>query len=171
MAITAGLTIPCEARSGGLKELYFANKADVTSFTLSAEKYIAVVMVAGKIFYKFEFEQLTAERRENGSRANGSTKVEHEIEFLLPKLTSTNRNAIQALLDACCGLICIAVDANNLKWVVGYSETFTTTMPLKTSSDATKSGKNFTDLNGSVIILKSEDTSKDVEFTGSIPLT
>ena len=98
MGLTSGLTIACEPRSGSVVELYFANKEDVTSFTYSAGKYTAVTMATGKLFYKFEFEAFTAERREDGSRVNGSTLYKHAIEFLIPKLTTTNRDAVQALI-------------------------------------------------------------------------
>jgi len=171
MGLSSGLTIACEPRSGSVVELYFANKDDVTSFTYSGGKYTAVTMVAGKVFYKFEFEEFTAERREDGSRVNGSTLYKHAIEFLIPKPNSINRDAVQSLMDAsCCGVICISKDGNGLKWVTGYSENFKTQMALKVQSDATKSGKSFTDMNASTIILNNEDTTKDVEFTGSIPV-
>lgn len=151
--------------------MYLANRDDVTSFTFAGGKYTTAVMNGGAVFFEFEFEQDTAERRENGVRENGSSKYTHEIEFFVPKLTSDNRDRLQELMDAsACGVIAIAEDSNGLLWVVGYSEAFLKKRALKLQSDASLSGKAFTDLNGSTVILLSEDTEKDVEFTGTVPV-
>lgn len=171
MSLTTGLSNPCESRSGGLLQLWIANAVDVTSFTKTGELYSAVTMVGGKVFYLFEFEQDTAERRENVVRENGSGKVTHEIEWFTPKLTQESRDRLQEILEgSSCGFVVIAEDANNNKWVVGYSEKFLKKRPLKLQSDASLSGKVFTDLTGSTVILMSEDTEKDRTFTGSVPV-
>lgn len=171
MTLTAGLTQPCEARSGGLIEVFFANVNDVTSFTFAGGVYTGVTMVATKVFFKFEFEQDTAERREVGTRENGSSKYAHDVEIFLAKLKTALRDRLQEVMDAsACGMIAIVKDANGLFWVVGYSEKFLKERPLKLLSDTTGSGKLLTDLNGSTLIVQSEDISKDVEFTGTVPV-
>lgn len=171
MSLTAGLSLPCEIRSGGLLKVWLANAVDVDSFTKVAELYTAVTMVGGKVFYEFEFEQDTAESRENVIRENGSGKATHEVEWFTPKLTQTNRDRLQEILEgSSCGIIAIVEDANNNKWVVGYSEKYLKKRALKLQSDASLSGKGFTDLTGSTVILMSEDTEKARTFTGSVPV-
>jgi hypothetical protein len=171
MSLTAGLTIPCENRAGGLIKVYLANVDDVTSFTFAGGVYTGATMAGGAVFFEFEFEIDTAERRENGVRENGSGKYTHEVEMFLPKLNSTLRDRMQEIMDAsACGVIAIVEDSNSLKWVVGYSEGYLKKRPLKLQSDASLSGKTFTDLNGATIILQSDDTTKDVEFTGVVPV-
>lgn len=171
MSITAGLSIPCEVRSGGLLKLFLANVDDIVSFTKTGELYSGVNMVGGKVFFEFEFEQDTAEYRENVVRENGSGKVTHETEWFTPKLTQTNRDRLQEILEASsCGMIAIIEDANNTLWVVGYSEKFLKKRPLKLQSDATLTGKAFTDLTGSTVILLSEDTEKSRTFTDTVPV-
>ena len=171
MAITAGLSIPCEVRSGGILNLWLANAVDVTSFNLASTLYDGVTMESTKVFYLFEFEQDTAESRENVVRENGSGKATHEIEWFTPKLTQSNRDRLQELLEgSSCGFIAIIEDANNNLWVVGYSEKYAKQRPLKLLSDASLSGKGFTDLTGSTVILMSEDTEKARTFTGVVPV-
>ena len=171
MSITAGLSIPCEVRSGGLLKLFLANVDDVTSFTLTGELYSAVTMEPSKVFFEFEFEQDTAEYRENVVRENGSGKVTHEVEWFTPKLTQTNRDRLQEILEASsCGMIAIVEDANNTLWVVGFSEKFQKKRALKLLSDATLTGKAFTDLTGSTVIVMAEDTEKSRSFTGVVPV-
>lgn len=171
MAITAGLTLACEERSGGVKAIYLANQEDVTSFPLAGTAYDSPVMAVGKIFYKFEFEQDTAEIRENVVRENGSTSATHELEFFVPKMSQANRDAIQEIIDqSTCGIIAIVEDANGTSWVLGYSENFTVDRPLKLSDDTATSGKLLTDLNGDTVTLASNDNEKMRTFTGTVPL-
>ena len=171
MAITAGLTLACADRSGGLKNLWLANADDVTSFTLTGDDYSAVTMVGVTTFYKFEFEQDTAELRENVVRENGSTQATHEVEIFIPKLTSANRAAIEEIINtSSCGMVGIAETADGTKFVVGYSENFTTDRPLKLLSDTTTSGKALTDLTGATVIVQSIDNEKARVFTGTVPV-
>ena len=169
--ITAGLAVPCEARSGGLANIWLTDRDNVTSFTLTVDLYTAVVMNGPAVFFLFEFEEDTAEFRENGSLENGSTQMIHEIEFYVPKLTQTNRNRLQELFDSSAGgMIAIIEDNNNNMWVVGYSENFLLKRGLKVQSDAGTSGKAFTDLTGDTLILASTDNEKARTFTGAVPV-
>jgi len=171
MTLTAGFTKVCESRSGGLLEIFLANEADVDTFTLSGSEYSAVVMSGGAVFFKFEFEQDTAEIRETVTLENGSTSAVHELEFFLAKLRTLVRDAIQEIIDAsACGVIAIAKDANGKQWVLGFNETALKERPMRILSDTTASGKAFTDLNGSTVILQSLDGTKAREFTGTVPV-
>jgi len=169
--ITAGLSVPCESRSGGVATIFLTDRDNVASFTLTVDLYTAVVMVGPAVFFKFEFEEDTAELRENGSLENGSTQMIHEIEFFVPKMTQTSRNRIQELFDSsACGMIAIVEDNNNNFWVVGYSENFLLKKPLKMLTDASGSGKVFTDLNGHTVTVQSTDNEKMRTFTGAVPV-
>lgn len=171
MTLTAGLSLTCSDKSGGVKKLWLANADDVTSFTLSTNDYSAVTMVSSKVFYLHEFEQDTAELRENVERPNNATQVTHQIEIFIPKLNSTNRKAIQDLIDtSACGMIAIVETSDGTKFVVGYSEGFICERPLKVLSDTTTTGKGLTDLTGSTIVLQSIDNAKARVFTGTVPV-
>lgn len=173
MALTAGLTKVCSARSGGLIQLYLANASDVVSFTLNQAtgEYTAVTMVAGKLFYKFDFKQDTGERKETGKMTNGAFSVEHMIDIFMEDLNQTTRNRMQDVADAStCGMIAIVKDANARMWVVGYNEKFTTERPLKLDTNNSASGKAFTDPNGNTTQLKSTDNEYDRTFSGSVPV-
>ncbi len=172
MALTAGLSRVCTARSGGLITLYLANVDDVTSFTVAGTgEYTAVTMVSGKVFYKFEFQQDSGERKNDAKNTNGATAIEHSIEFYLENLNQTIRNRLQDVADAsACGIIAIAKDANGIMWVEGYNEKFTKERPLKLDSGAMATGKAFTDPNGTTVMIKSTDNEFARTFTGSIPV-
>lgn len=171
MAISTGFSLPCSNNTGGLVNVWLTDAANVTSFTLTAGAYSAVTMNGPAVFYKFEFEQDTAEYRENVSRENFSTKIDHELEFYLTKMTLASQAAIQSIIDSStCGVIAICEDANNNKWVVGYSENFLKGRPLKISTVASTTGKAFTDGNGSTVTLMSVDNEAALTFTGTVPV-
>lgn len=173
MALTAGLTRVCSARSGGLIRLWLANVSDVTSFTVNSTtgEYTAVTMVSGKVFYKFDFKQDSGERKEDGKMTNGAFSVDHSVEIYIEDLTQAIRQRMQDVADAStCGMVAIVEDANARKWVVGYNEKFLLERPLKLDTNAGASGKAFTDSNGSTVTLKSLDNEHDRTFTGTVPV-
>lgn len=172
MTLTAGFAKACESISGGVLEIYLANSADVTSFTLTGSEYSAVTMQGVTTFYKFEFVQDTAEIRENVARNdNGNIAVTHELEFYLPKMSTAQRDAIQEIIDCSpCGIVAIAKDSNGNYWVLGYNETALKERPMRILSDTTTSGQAFTDSNGSTIVMNSVDGEKARVFTGTVPV-
>jgi hypothetical protein len=171
MSISSSFSLPCSANTGGLSRIWLTDVDNVSSFTLSGGEYTAATMVSSAVFYLFEFEQDTAAMRNNASRENYSTVVSHELEFYLTKLNTTQRNALQDIIDSStCGMIAIAETANTEKWVLGYSENHTVNRPLKLQSIESTTGAAFTDANGSTVILAGSDTEMPRVFTGTVPV-
>lgn len=177
--ITAGFVKTCTARSGGVKNIWFANRTEIATagFTFAGGEYTAVTMESGKVFYKFEFDEDTADFRPGGSIENQSTLVTSEIEYFLGKMSTLMRNSLQDLLDISpCGLVGIVEDNNNVKWVVGYSENHKSKIddsgrPLKVTTIEGATGKIFTDPNGSNVIMTATNNQLPVVFTGTVPVT
>ncbi len=169
--LTAGFVKTCAARSGGLVEVFLANRDDVDTFTISGGIYTAVSMVGSGVFHKFEFEQDTANLLETATRENGSLKIDHILEFFLGKLDQTQRDRLQEIADASnCGMVAIVKDANVQRWVVGYSENFLKERPLELQTGAGDTGKAFTDLNGTTVTIASGDNEYSRTFTGTVPV-
>ena len=162
MTLTQGINLNCLPRSGGVKNIWITNREDIATagFTLSGEQYAAVTMEAGKVFFKFEFDQDSAEHRHNGSRENKSSLVTHEIEYFLGLLSEETRFALQEQMDASnCGMVIIVEDNNNEFWVYGYSENHRSKSdnpgrPMEVLSANGASGKVFTDPTGATVILQ-----------------
>ncbi len=172
MTSLAGYVRTCALQSGGMKKLYAAIVADVTSFTLATAAYSTATMESGKVFVEYQFEPDSFELKENVTIENRCKKVVHSIEFYLAKMSATSRAALDELLSASdCGIIAICEDNNATKWVVGYSESFLKTRALELKSSAGTSGKKLTDQNGTTITLESEDTDLMRVFTGTVPTT
>jgi len=168
----AGYTRSCALQSGGMKKLYAAIVADVTSFTFSTPAYSAATMESGKVFVEYQFEPDSFELKENVTIENRCKKVVHTLEFNILKMSSTSRAALQELVDASdCGVIAIVEDNNATKWVVGYSENHLKARALELKSGVLTSGKKLTDMNGTTITLESEDIDLMRVFTGTVPTT
>ncbi len=171
MTLTAGFTKDCLARSGGLVEVHLANRDDVSSFTLTGDKYTAANMVGGAVFFKFEFDQDSANFAQNATRENRSLLIEHILEFILGRIDTDQRNRLQEVADASnCGMFAIIKDANGLFWVLGFSEKFLKERPLELQTGASDTGKAFTDANQTVVTMRAADTEYSREFVGTIPV-
>lgn len=158
MALAAGLSKDCNANSGGVKRIAIANAADVASVAYTSN-VAAVTMGTAKVFYEFEFEQDTAEWRENGELINGSLKYTQELEFFIRKNNDTNRTAL-AELGNNCGYVVLMEDMNGTVYILGHSDALGAERPMKLSADATSTGKELTDLAGSTMTLTAMTTAK-----------
>jgi hypothetical protein len=171
MALAAGLSKDCAANSGGIKRIAIANEADVSGVTYDTTDVATVITVAsgGKKFHEFEFEQDTAEWRENGELINGSLKYTQELEFFIRKNNNTNRTAL-AELGSNCGFIVVIEDMNGTLYILGHSSDLLNERPMKLASDATASGKELTDLAGSTMTLTAMSVAKANTVDSSITI-
>lgn len=172
MAITAGRTRVCVPISGGVKTIWLVDAADVTSFTLTATAYTAVTMEPTKVFYKFEFDQDTAEFRENTERAdNGGSITTQEVEWFFKGLSQADRDSLEEIVDSStCGMIAIIEDQDGTMWTIGYSEKQLKERPLELASIASLTGKLFSDAKGSTTILSATTNELARTFTGTVPV-
>lgn len=175
--LTAGLTKVCMANAGGVKNIWIANRKDIAigGFTLTSGEYSAVTMETTKVFFKFEFDEDTAEFRPSGSFENNTILVNSEVEFSNSTLSTLMFARYQELLEASpCGLVIIVEDSNSIKWVVGYSENFPTNSstqgrPVKARTIDSVTGKALSDTNMGTVILGANNNSMPLVFTGTIP--
>lgn len=176
--ITAGFDKTCTGRSGGVKNIWITNREDIASagFTLSSGEYSAVTMESSKVFFKYEFDEDTAEHRHSATIENLSTQVTNEVEFYLGKLSTLMRTRLQEILDISpCGMVAIVEDNNGVKWVYGYTENHPSTSavqgrPLMASTIDGASGKVFTDATGSNVVLQAINNQLPLVFTGTVPV-
>lgn len=161
MSLSQGYSQPCESNSGGGLTLHIANKDDVSTFTLLGEDYSAILMNGGAVFFKYEFEQESIVALSEGTRENNSLMYENTITFLLSKISSIQRKAIQDIIDSSlCGVIAIIEDTNGVKQVFGFSQTLGKEYPMKISGDTTTTGQALGDANGSTVVLLAKGTEK-----------
>ena len=172
MSITAAYSYTCAANTGGATSLYLANKADVTSFTLVGSEYTAVTMAGGAVFFEFEVETDSLEFAETVAKGDKrSYSVEQMINGYMPNMSTSQRNALQELIDSSpCGIIAVVLDNNSNKKVVGYSQNFTTKRTAYIESIESTSGVAITDSNGSQFQIKATGNELARIFTGTVPV-
>jgi len=87
-ALTQGYVLDCKDSLGGMTEVLFIAKADVTATTEASGVITAITKAAGKRFYKYELVKETANFVENinASVENGTVFYQQELTIVLNKL-------------------------------------------------------------------------------------
>ena len=118
-ALTQGYVLDCKDSLGGMTEVLFIAKADVTATTEASGVITAITKAAGKRFYKYELVKETANFVENinASVENGTVFYQQELTIVLNKMMANTRNEILLLAQSL--LVAIAKDNNNKYWYLG----------------------------------------------------
>jgi len=84
-ALTQGYTLDCRDSLGGITEVYFIEKGNVTSTTQASGVITAVVKGSGKVFRKYELVPGTSSLTENinASVQNGTVFYAQELSIIL----------------------------------------------------------------------------------------
>jgi len=167
--LTKGHIILCEDRNrrGGIKSIYLGEVANVSGTTTAApHSYSSIAGLTGaggttKNIWKFEFDRETAYYTANASRENGSTIVEIELGFNIPKITPAVQARLEELKETCGLFAIIETFADNgaatpvtYAFVLGYDEIFSPDAFLEFSSGEQNTGTGLQDPNETVVKLK-----------------
>ena len=98
-ALTQGYALDCKDSSGGIVEIYFIEKANVTSVTEASGVVTALTKATGKRFWKYELPKQTGSLTETitGSIENGTIFYASELILIVNKLNVAVRNEIKLL--------------------------------------------------------------------------
>ena len=98
-ALTQGYSLDCRDSLGGITEVYFIEKANVTITAPTSGSITAITKVVGKRFYKYELVPGTASLTENinANVQNGTVFYAQELSIVLNKLQTSTRNEILLL--------------------------------------------------------------------------
>lgn len=118
-ALTQGYTLDCRDSLGGITEVYFIEKGNVTSTTQASGVISAIVKGSSKVFRKYELVPGTSSLTENinASVQNGTVFYAQELSIILNKLQANTRNEI--LLLAQNSLAAVVGDNNGKYWYLG----------------------------------------------------
>lgn len=133
LCITAGISRDCgRPISGGLSEVYLADRKGVDSLTVGIDGSVsAVTMVAPltDFFYKFEFKPDSASFAESITNENCSTLVTQTLTMSFVGRSQADVNSIKELLNCCCGITAIIFEnakdgsGNKIGRVFGFDDT------------------------------------------------
>ena len=121
MALTGGITVSCadSQRRGGVKRLWITDVTNITSFSTGSSHDFSAVVVASGTFLKYQYEDFTFSVSSEGSKENGSSVINHSVEFTIPKMTKEKAANLQEVVDLCKAVI-VVEDYNDHYFVIGW---------------------------------------------------
>jgi len=172
MALTQGHAIICcdRNRRGGLKRIWLmeqGNLSGTVTYASSGDGPGAdahggeINSFIGSAWYEFEFERATGGFTANATRENGSTLVNVELEFYIPKITEEINARLRELTESCgvYALVetyaddCDAVAPETYFFILGYDKVFEKKAYLEFASGEQATGIGLQDANGTAIKL------------------
>ena len=150
----AGIARDCATNMGGIKTVYIANAADVSSVTVTSGVVTAITMETSKKFYVYAFSLGTSSMTSNWqvSAENGTRYVETDLQMVFNRMDSTKRLEIVALAQA--ELVVVVEDNNGNMWYLGYYE------PVMLNGGDGQTGTARGDRNGYTVTLR--DTAPEL---------
>lgn len=184
MALTKGHAIICcdRNRRGGLKRIWLMEQEyrDTVGYNTAGQgpgndtvggefgQFDSVGLAASTplttddaAWFEFEFDRGTAGFNANATRENGSTLVNIELEFYIPKITEEINGQLRQLTESC-GVIALvesyADDCDDAIpetyfFILGYDKVFESKAYLEFSSGEQSTGKGLQEANGTVVKL------------------
>ena len=118
-ALSSGYVLDCKDSSGGILEVYFIEKGNVTSIAEASGVVTGLTKATGKRFWKYELPKETGSLTETmtGNVQNGTVFYASELKVVVNKLAVAVRNEIKLLAQNT--LIAVAKDNNGKFWLVG----------------------------------------------------
>lgn len=153
--ILSGIAVDCTPSIGGIRVVYVANYADVTSIEVTEGQITNIVLAESAKFKKYAFRRNTATMTSSLAvdATNGST-VSTDLSLSFLKQDTEKRIEMSALSIG--ELVVLVEDANGKFWYLGKD------MPVMASAGGAESGTNYTDGNKYNITL--QDNSLDYPY-------
>jgi hypothetical protein len=118
-ALTSGYSLDCKDSSGGITEVYFIEKANVSSVATASGVVTGLTKASGKRFWKYELPKETGNFTNNPqvSTENGTLFFEQGLTIVINKLSASVNTELKLLAQNV--LIAVVKDNNNKYWMLG----------------------------------------------------
>ncbi len=118
-ALTSGYSLDCKDSSGGITEVYFIEKANVSSVATASGVVTGLTKASGKRFWKYELPKETGNFTNNPqvSTENGTLFFEQGLTIVINKLSASVNTELKLLAQNV--LIAVVKDNNNKFWMLG----------------------------------------------------
>ena len=154
----SGISNDCASNMGGIVEVYLANKADVSSVTITTNKVTAISMNSSAKFKTYHFRPNTSSMSSNYqvNQENGTSYVQTDLLMVFNRMETSKRIEVTAMAQ---GELCAIVkDANGLYWMLGIDN------PLVLSAGDGLTGTARADRNGYSVTLQDNSLEMPVEI-------
>ena len=141
-ATLSGIALDC-GNVGGIKKIYIANVADVSSIAFDASGEVsALTMVTGKTFKSYSFRKGNASFTVTGARddKNGTYFAKTDVSVQFNKMEKSKRTEMVQLVSA--SAYVIIEDNNGIYWFVG-KDSYVSVTTGNGQSGATMAEGNF----------------------------
>lgn len=180
MALTQGHEVICcdRNRRGGLKNIWLMDSETFLTGDPSATNNIYTTF-PGATAYKFDFDRYTGGFTANASRENGSTVVDVELTFYIPKVTAAVNSRLDELASTCGLFACVETYADDCggdsggtpetyMFILGYDEIFKADsyLDFRTGEEAT--GVALQDANGAQVTLGGNAAMYPLGYGGAV---
>nr|BAR36749.1 hypothetical protein [uncultured Mediterranean phage uvMED] len=171
MAITKGHAIICcdRNRRGGLKRIWLMEQGGLGAVAYATAGSGPGSDAAGgefnsfvsSTFFEFEFDRGTAGFTANATRENGSTLVNVELDFYIPKITEEINGRLRELTESCGIYALVETFADDCDssapetyfFILGYDKVFEKKAFMEFSSGEQTTGVGLQDANGTQVKL------------------
>lgn len=118
-ALTQNYNLDCRDSIGGIKEVYFMELGNLSSFVEASGVVTTITKSAGKKFYKYQLVKQTASMEDvlTINEENGTIFSAQKLTIILNKMQANTRNEISLLGQNL--LVCVAGDRNGKYWFLG----------------------------------------------------
>lgn len=160
----------CTVQKGGVVRMALADRADIASVTVNADKEItAITMVATKLFYQFSFQAETLKVTEDGSLENLSSLFVQKIQGTWQGWSLADRKSLVSLYNSsACGMVCIAELENGSLIIFGINPDYPTVEDkyvVRMETSKFDSGAAFNDPIKNDLVLAARSSSPITKFT------
>ena len=120
-ALTTDYTLDCRDSVGGIKEVYFMELGNLSSFTEASGVITALTKATGKRFYKYSLVKQTASFEDalTGNEELGTLYSAQKLVIELNKMQAATRNELFLLGKNL--LACVVVDRNGKAFALGIT--------------------------------------------------
>lgn len=141
IAAIAAFSRTCGKNVTGNSAVYFTEKDNVATVTVTTGEVSAVTMESGKTFHQADVDLDTLIRTQEGEGTGNNVKYTHRIEMKFSNLDVNLNTFRDAIVEAsACGIIAIVTDGNGTSWMVGFNESDQFARPLRLVQDSDTSG-------------------------------
>lgn len=158
--ISAGASKDCQYSFGGLDAILLANRADITSYTVSGSGMVTGIVTGSAGFYEFEFEKGTGAFTQELQISNGNKYFNQNVSFTLSGLDQSRMELMEQLGLA--NVVAICKDKRGKYFILGKQG------GLEATALTANSGAGEGDGLGMTITLAGSSTEIGPEVTGSI---
>jgi hypothetical protein len=161
-ALTQGYSLDCKDSAGGITEVYFIEKGNVSGIVAASGVVTGLTKAAGKRFWKYELPKETGSFTHNPtvSSENGTLFFEQNLTIVVNKLSAAINTELKLLAQNI--LVAVVKDNNNKFWMLGKER------GLDMSGSTSGSGTAFGDRSGYSLVFIGKEPDQLYEVNSTV---